>query len=53
MNGAATEKGELKSGSKSALFKSLIKGVPVRIPLSGCTMEFNGEGNALMVANVD
>jgi L-ascorbate metabolism protein UlaG (beta-lactamase superfamily) len=47
MNEAATERGALKSGSKSALFKSLIKEIPVHIPLSGRTMEFNGEGQCL------
>lgn len=47
MNEAATEKGVLKSGSKSGLFKSLIKGIPVHIPLSNRTMEFNGEGQCL------
>ena len=47
MNEAATEKGELKPGSKTALFESLIKNIPVHIPLSGRTMEFNGEGQCL------
>ena len=47
MNEAATEKGELKPGTKTALFKSLIKNIPVHIPLSGRTMEFNGEGQCL------
>ncbi len=47
MNEAATEKGELKPGSKTALFESLMKNIPVHIPLSGRTMEFNGEGRCL------
>jgi L-ascorbate metabolism protein UlaG (beta-lactamase superfamily) len=47
MNEAATEKGVLKPGSKTALFESLIKNIPVHIPLSGRTMEFNGEGQCL------
>jgi hypothetical protein len=47
MNEAATEKGVLKPGSKTALFKSLIEDIPVYIPLSGGTMEFNGEGQCL------
>jgi len=47
MNEAATENGELKPGSKTALFKSLIKDIPVHIPLSGRTMEFDGEGKCV------
>ena len=47
MNEAATEKGELKPGSKTALFKSLITNIPVYTPLSGRTMEFNGDGLCL------
>ena len=47
MNEAATEKGVLKPGSKTALFESLIKNIPVHIPLSGRTMEFNGDGKCL------
>ncbi len=47
MNEAATEKGELKPGSKTALFKSLITNIPVHTPLSGRTMEFNGDGLCL------
>ena len=47
MNEAATEKGELKQGSKTALFKSLIKDIPVHIPLSNRTMEFDGEAQCV------
>ena len=47
MNEAATEKGKVKPGSKTALFESLIKDIPVHIPLSGRTMEFNGDGKCL------
>lgn len=47
MNEAATENGVLKPGSKTALFQSLIKDIPVHIPLSGNTMEFNGKGTCL------
>jgi L-ascorbate metabolism protein UlaG (beta-lactamase superfamily) len=47
MNEAATENGKVKPGSKTALFQSLIKDIPVHIPLSGRTMEFNGEGKCL------
>jgi len=47
MNEAATENGKLKPGSKTALFKDLIKDIPVYIPLSGRAMEFDGEGKCL------
>ena len=47
MNEAATEKGVLKPESKTALFKSLIKDIPVHIPISGRTMEFDGEARCL------
>lgn len=47
MNEAATEKGKVKPGSKTALFKSLIKNIPVHIPLSGRTMAFDGNGRCL------
>lgn len=47
MNEAATEKGKLKPGSKTALFESLIKDIPVHIPLSGRTMEFDGNAQCL------
>jgi L-ascorbate metabolism protein UlaG (beta-lactamase superfamily) len=51
MNEAATEKGELKTASKTALLKSLIKGIPVHIPLSGRTMAFNGETQCVSGCN--
>jgi L-ascorbate metabolism protein UlaG (beta-lactamase superfamily) len=47
MNEAATEKGKVIPGSKTALFESLIKDIPVHIPLSGRTMEFNGDGKCI------
>ena len=47
MNEAATVKGTLLPGSKTALFKSLIHDIPVHIPLSGRTMEFNSEALCL------
>lgn len=47
MNEAATNKGKLKPGSKTARFESLIKDIPVYIPLSGRTMEFDGEAKCL------
>lgn len=47
MNEAATENGQLKPNSKTAQFKALIKDIPVHIPLSGRTMEFDGNGTCL------
>ncbi len=47
MNEAATENGELILGSKTALFKKLVKDIPVHIPLSGRTMEFDGQGKCV------
>lgn len=43
MNEAATENGKVKPGSKTALFESLITDIPVYIPLSNRTLEFDGE----------
>ena len=45
-NEPATENGKLKPGTKTATFKSAAK-VPVHVPLSGATMEFNGEGKCV------
>ncbi len=47
MNEAATENGKIRAGSKTAHFKTLIQNIPVHIPLSGLTMEFDGEGQCL------
>lgn len=47
MNEAATENGQLKPNSKTAQFKALITDIPVHIPLSGRTMEFDGNGTCL------
>ena len=44
MNEAATENGKIIKGSKTARFNSLIKEIPVYLPLSGRTMEFDGDG---------
>ena len=46
-NEAATKGGKLKPGTKTAKFKSLIKGIPVHIPLSGRTMEFDGNAKCV------
>ncbi|MEE8517265.1 MAG: MBL fold metallo-hydrolase [Alphaproteobacteria bacterium] len=42
-NEAATKGGKLKAKSKVAKFKKMVK-VPVHLPLSGKTMEFDGNG---------
>jgi len=47
MNEAATKGGKLKAKSKTAKFKSMIKGIPVHIPLSGRTMEFDGNAKCV------
>jgi len=47
MNEAATKGGKLKPGTKTAKFKSLIKGIPVHLPLSGRTMEFDGDAKCV------
>ena len=46
-NEEATKGGKLVPGSKTAAFASLIKGIPVHIPLSGKTMEFDGNGKCI------
>jgi L-ascorbate metabolism protein UlaG (beta-lactamase superfamily) len=43
----ATKGGKLVPGSRTATFASLIKGIPVHIPLSGRTMEFDGNGKCV------
>ena len=47
MNEEATNGGQLIAGTKTAKFKGLIKGIPVHIPLSGRTMEFDGNAKCL------
>ena len=47
-NEAVTKGGKLDPKSRTAKFKSLVKGIPVHLPLSGKTMEF--DGNAKCVA---
>lgn len=44
MNEAATENGKVKAGTKTAQFVELISDIPVHIPISGRTMEFDGAG---------
>ena len=42
-NEPATIGGKVKAGTRTALFRDLVK-VPVHVPLSGHTMAFNGDG---------
>lgn len=42
-NESATSGGELKQGTRTSLFRDLVK-VPMHIPLSGRTIAFNGDG---------
>lgn len=46
-NEAATKGGKLKPGTTTAKFAALIKGIPVHIPLSGRTMQFDGGGTCV------
>lgn len=46
-NEEATKGGKLIEGTKTAVFKGLIKDIPVHIPLSGVTMEFNKNGECV------
>ncbi|MBF0193524.1 MAG: MBL fold metallo-hydrolase [Magnetococcales bacterium] len=44
MNEAATQNGKLLPNTKTAKFKAMIKHIPVYLPLSGRTMEFDVNG---------
>ena len=39
-----TTNGQMNSNTRTAVFTSLVDDVPVYLPLSGVTMEFNGTG---------
>ena len=43
-NEAATVKGVVQPGTRTARFIDLVKGTPVHVPLSGVTMQFDGNG---------
>lgn len=45
-NEQATKDGKLIEGTRTAIFKKSVK-VPVHVPLSGKTMEFNGQGKCV------
>lgn len=47
MNEAATENGEVRPGTRTAEFLSLIENIPAHLPLSGRTMEFDGEARCI------
>jgi L-ascorbate metabolism protein UlaG (beta-lactamase superfamily) len=46
-NEEATVGGKLKPGSKTETFAKLVKGIPVHLPLSGKTMEFDGDATCV------
>jgi L-ascorbate metabolism protein UlaG (beta-lactamase superfamily) len=43
-NEAGTEGGKVRAGTKTEAFMKAVKAIPVHVPLSGKTMEFNGNG---------
>ena len=45
-NEEATKNGKVVPGSKTAMFIKQVK-VPVHVPLSGRTMEFDGKGKCV------
>jgi hypothetical protein len=47
VNEGATTDGKLRPASRTAAFAALVKGRPVYPALSGCTLEFNGEGKCV------
>ena len=47
VNEAATTGGKVNPGSKTAQFIELVKGRPVHLPLSGRTMQFDGNAKCL------
>ena len=46
-NEAATAKGIVQAGNRTARFIDLVKGTPVHVPLSGVTMQFDGNGKCV------
>jgi L-ascorbate metabolism protein UlaG (beta-lactamase superfamily) len=46
-NEAATEGGEVIPGTRTQRFIELVESIPVHLPLSGRTMEFDGDGNCV------
>lgn len=46
-NEAATSGGVVQPGTRTARFIDLIQGIPVHVPLSGVTMQFDGNGTCV------
>ena len=46
-NEAATAKGIVQPGTRTARFIDLVKGTPVHVPLSGVTMQFDRNGKCV------
>lgn len=47
MNEGATKGGKVVPGTKTAKFVSMVKGIPVHLPLSGKTMEFDADAKCV------
>lgn len=47
VNEAATTEGKVNPGTKTKQFIDLVKGRSVHVPLSGKTMEFNGDAKCI------
>jgi hypothetical protein len=47
VNEAATNSGKIRAESKTKQFIDLVKGRPVHLPLSGKTMQFDGNAKCL------
>jgi L-ascorbate metabolism protein UlaG (beta-lactamase superfamily) len=47
MNEQATKGGKLVAGTKTAKFAAMVKGIPVHLPLSGRTMEFDANAKCV------
>jgi hypothetical protein len=46
-NEAATMKGVVQPGTRTARFVDLLKGIPAHVPLSFRTMQFDGNGKCI------
>ena len=46
-NEAATEGGDVIPGTRTQKFIELVESIPVHLPLSGQTMEFDGDGSCV------
>jgi L-ascorbate metabolism protein UlaG (beta-lactamase superfamily) len=50
-NEVSTKGGQIRPGSKAEKFMKLVKGIPVHLPLSGKTMEFDGDAKCISGCN--